>query len=205
MKRYSKALVLFFGFILVFTLVAAAQEKAADDTVTCPVSGKTVKKSEAKGPYVYMGKTYYFCCDGCREAFIKDPEKYAHNDADNTVMDPVCGMKVKKSEAKATYEYNGKTYYFCMEECLEKFKKDPEKYANTAEEMVTCPVSGEKIKKSEAAGKYEYKGKTYYFCCPNCQEKFVKDPEKYAKKGGRMDTESQSSCSACSIKKDSIG
>ena len=201
MKRYSKALVLFFGFILVFTLVVAAQEKTADDTVTCPVSGKIVKKSEAEGPYVYKGKTYYFCCGGCREAFVKDPEKYTHSDADSTVMDPVCGMKVKKSEAKATYEYNGKTYHFCMEECMEKFKKDPEKYANTAEEMVTCPVSGETIKKSEASEKYEYKGKMYYFCCPNCQEKFVKDPEKYAKKGGEMDAESQGSCAACAVKK----
>jgi len=89
MKRHSKFFVLCFAFILVFALVVAAQEKAADDTVTCPVSGKTVKKSEAKGPYVYKGKTYYFCCDGCREAFIKDPEKYADNDADHTVMDPV--------------------------------------------------------------------------------------------------------------------
>lgn len=201
MKRHSKALVLFFGFILVFALVAAAQEKAADDTVTCPVSGKTVEKSEAKGPYVYKGNSYYFCCDDCMEAFIKDPEKYVHSDADSAVMDPVCGMKIKKSDAKANYEYKGNSYYFCSEECLEKFKKNPEQYANTAEEMVTCPVSGETIKKSKAAGKYEYKGETYYFCCPKCQEKFVKDPEKYVKKGGEMDTESKGSCAACASKK----
>ncbi|MCB9739817.1 MAG: YHS domain-containing protein [Deltaproteobacteria bacterium] len=25
----------------------------------------------------------------------------------------------------------------------------------------------------------EYKGKTYYFCCPGCDEKFAADPEKY--------------------------
>lgn len=39
-----------------------------------------------------------------------------------------------------------------------------------------CPVSGEK-----ASGDYSYiyKGKTYYFCCPNCIEEFKKDPEKY--------------------------
>ena len=201
MKRHSKTLVLFFGLILVFALAVGAQEKAADDTVTCPVSGKTVKKSEAKGPYAYNGKTYYFCCDGCKEAFIKDPEKYAQNDADSTVTDPVCGMKVKKSEAKATFEYNGKTYYFCMEGCLEKFKEDPEKYASKAEEMVTCPVSGETIKRSEAAGKYEYKGKTYYFCCPNCKEKFVKDPEKYTNKDAGMETQPQGSCATCAVKK----
>ena len=25
----------------------------------------------------YQGKTYYFCSDGCRKAFAKDPAKYA--------------------------------------------------------------------------------------------------------------------------------
>jgi YHS domain-containing protein len=24
----------------------------------------------------YMGKTYYFCSDSCRDSFLKDPEKY---------------------------------------------------------------------------------------------------------------------------------
>lgn len=42
--------------------------------------------------------------------------------------DPVCGMKVKKSEAAAVSEYKGKKYYFCAEGCKEKFEKDPEKY-----------------------------------------------------------------------------
>jgi Cu+-exporting ATPase len=43
-------------------------------------------------------------------------------------IDPVCGMVVKEETAKATYEYHGKTYYFCSEECLNEFKADPEKY-----------------------------------------------------------------------------
>lgn len=43
-------------------------------------------------------------------------------------IDPVCGMIVKEDSAKGTFEYNGKTYYFCSEFCLEEFKKNPEKY-----------------------------------------------------------------------------
>lgn len=45
------------------------------------------------------------------------------------VIDPVCGMKIDKSEAKATSEYKGKTYYFCSEGCKGKFDKGPEKYS----------------------------------------------------------------------------
>ena len=132
MRKHSKVLVLLFGFILVLALTGMAQQ--SDDTVTCATTGKTMKKSEAKATYEYNGKTYYFCCDGCKEAFVKNPEKYiqnmateehmhgeateehmqAHGEEDGTVVDPVCGMKIKKSDAKATYEYNGKTYYFCM-------------------------------------------------------------------------------------------
>ncbi len=43
-------------------------------------------------------------------------------------IDPVCGMIVKEDSAKGTFEYNGKTYYFCSTYCLEEFKKNPEKY-----------------------------------------------------------------------------
>jgi YHS domain-containing protein len=30
-----------------------------------------------------------------------------------------------------------------------------------------------------AAGKFEYKGVTHYFCSPGCRRSFEKDPEKY--------------------------
>ena len=160
---------------------------------------------DAKGTYEYKGKTYYFCCESCKEAFIKAPENYidkksqkghmhSHDHAEDSAVDPVCGMKIKKADAKATYEHNGKTYYFCMEGCKEKFMKDPEKYAKKAEEMITCPVSGKEVKKSEAVGPHEYNGKDYYFCCEGCKEKFMKDPEKYAKKNGKTKTCDEGCC-----------
>jgi YHS domain-containing protein len=42
--------------------------------------------------------------------------------------DPVCGMMVEESDAAATVEYNGKTYYFCSKDCAETFEEDPEDY-----------------------------------------------------------------------------
>ncbi|MCK6605004.1 MAG: YHS domain-containing protein [Ignavibacteriaceae bacterium] len=42
-----------------------------------------------------------------------------------------------------------------------------------------CPVAGDEI---DAEGPtVEYKGKVYAFCCPGCDKKFQKDPEKYLK------------------------
>jgi membrane fusion protein, copper/silver efflux system len=46
-------------------------------------------------------------------------------------VDPVCGMEVDEARAKAagkTSMYQGKTYYFCAEECKERFDKEPGKY-----------------------------------------------------------------------------
>lgn len=41
-----------------------------------------------------------------------------------------------------------------------------------------CPVGGETIKESSKAT-YEYKGKVYNFCCPDCIPAFKANPEKY--------------------------
>jgi len=49
-----------------------------------------------------------------------------------------------------------------------------------------CPVMGGEAQKNV---NYEYKGKMYYFCCPNCVETFKKDPEKYIKKLEEMEKE----------------
>ena len=45
--------------------------------------------------------------------------------------DPVCEMDVKEEEAAATYEYKGKTYYFCAVGCKERFAQDPERFLET--------------------------------------------------------------------------
>lgn len=47
------------------------------------------------------------------------------------------------------------------------------------EGKVQCPVMKNWILASEAADKTEYNGKTYYFCCGGCKEKFLAEPEKY--------------------------
>ena len=46
---------------------------------------------------------------------------------------------------------------------------------------VIDPVCKMEVEPNTAAGKEEYKGKTYYFCSKMCQEKFKADPGKYVK------------------------
>src|ERR1700722_533194 len=41
-----------------------------------PVCGMSVDPARAKATYEHAGEKYYFCCPGCRERFIADPNKY---------------------------------------------------------------------------------------------------------------------------------
>ena len=211
MTKKTLLLVIFLVFSVPLVM-AAVDKKAGDESLKCPVSGKEFTKSDATPEYEYEGKTYYFCCEGCKDAFIKNPAKYiekdvdakhahdaehahaaehahgehsdhdAHAEEDGIVVDPVCGMKIKKEDATFTHVHNDKTYYFCMEECRDKFVKAPGNYIRADEDIITCPVSGESFKKSEFTESIEYEGKDYYFCCAGCKDKFEKNPEKYAKK-----------------------
>ncbi len=43
--------------------------------------------------------------------------------------DPVCGMDVLPESAEGKAEYQGKTYYFCSDQCMREFQREPAKYA----------------------------------------------------------------------------
>jgi len=110
MTKHSKILTLFLAFSFILALSAVAQQ--SEETVVCPVSGKEIKKSEAKITHEYKGKTYYFCCENCKEEFMKNPEKYTKEKAEmkeiyTCPMHPEiksekpgncseCGMKLEK-------------------------------------------------------------------------------------------------------------
>jgi len=49
-----------------------------------------------------------------------------------TVRDPVCGMDIDPASAAGSEEYEGSTYYFCSQGCHERFRAEPEKYAEGA-------------------------------------------------------------------------
>src|ERR1043166_3343825 len=48
-----------------------------------------------------------------------------------------------------------------------------------AVERAQDPVCGMTVDPTHAAGEYEYKGKTYYFCSTHCLHKFRESPETY--------------------------
>lgn len=54
------------------------------------------------------------------------------------VTDPVCGMGINKKEAKFSKEIDGQKYYFCSQNCQDKFDADPKKYASKEDHAGGC-------------------------------------------------------------------
>lgn len=46
-------------------------------------------------------------------------------------------------------------------------------------DKTTCLISNEEFTVTASSPKVEHEGKTYYFCCPGCDNKFKADPKKY--------------------------
>jgi Cu+-exporting ATPase len=63
---------------------------------------------------------------GCDSGRDRSPTPAASPQA--KAQDPVCAMMVDKATAKS-HEHKGTTYWFCAQECLDKFVASPEKYA----------------------------------------------------------------------------
>ena len=121
-----------------------------------PICGMTVDPATAAGSHDYRGLSYYFCGLSCLERFKVDPERALQPRAtssakpttrrplpmmqaapvatDAAAIDPVCGMTVQPATAAGSYEYQGKTYYFCATSCLTKFRIDPIHYLTPPEQ-----------------------------------------------------------------------
>jgi len=78
MSKHLKIFSLLLVVAFIGVLAGIAQQKASE-TAKDPVCGMSVKTADAKYIYDYKGTTYYFCSQGCKDAFSKDPEKYLAN------------------------------------------------------------------------------------------------------------------------------
>lgn len=59
------------------------------------------------------------------------------------VRDPACGMELDPRKAAATAEHDGRLYYFCSDECLHKFQRQPTIFTHkTAGMRLTVGIMG---------------------------------------------------------------
>jgi YHS domain-containing protein len=99
-------------------------------TALCPTCGCALARlgisREAAAIAYHHGDEYLFCCQGCREAFASDAERYLAQIRD-VVVCPGC-LAEKPAAVMVPLEYQGTVLHFCgCPGCLAAFQEDPER------------------------------------------------------------------------------
>ncbi len=100
--RITKSIVLILAIALALAFTACGKADAPKDAKSkaqtlCPVMGDKINKDV----YVdYKGERIYFCCKGCPETFLKDPDKYLKKLRDQGVELEKSPVPDKKDAAK---------------------------------------------------------------------------------------------------------
>jgi Cu+-exporting ATPase len=190
------------------SLVNLFEPPLPEGQVRDPVCRMAVDPTTAEAKADYDGKTYFFCCKGCREQFLANPKRFVGQEPQTTkqaARDPVCGMTVDPETAKHKAEHDGTSYYFCSGRCRERFEADPAQFVGAdssaaaptgghaahahhggghdhgkaAQNLAIDPVCGMSVDPATAKHKADHDGATYSFCSAGCREKFVAEPAKY--------------------------
>lgn len=108
-----------FVLILTAALTLAATGNVDKKEYVCMMQDMVLGKAGI--PIQFEGKTYYGCCEMCKEKIKKEPQKYTKS------VDPVSGKAVDKASA-FIYGLEGSAYYFESESSRKAFAANPQKY-----------------------------------------------------------------------------
>ncbi len=105
-------------------------------TLICPTCGcSLVRLGIKKGKSVihrHNGEQYHFCCQGCVDVFITDPQKHLQ-ETNDLIVCPTC-LAEKPMNWAVRIEINERELYFCRcPYCAEVFKKNPDFYIERLE------------------------------------------------------------------------
>lgn len=106
-------IVLSSAIVLASAFAWAEDLKVVDSKKVCMVTDKLY--SDAQIPVQVEGKTYYGCCDMCKERLASDPKS-------RMALDPVSRKPVDKSRAVIAVRGNGSVLYFESRENVAKYK-----------------------------------------------------------------------------------
>jgi YHS domain-containing protein len=150
MKRCVRlaAIVLSIGVLFIASAPRAADElkprQATQAEVgrkaLCPVMNVTFEVAKNTQVIDYKGKSFFFCCDHCVADFTKNPDAFAQAgqlrtreataaEVGKQVTCQVMGTKFEVARHTPVIDYKGKSYYFCCENCVQEFQKNPDKFA----------------------------------------------------------------------------
>jgi len=93
-------------------------------TCGCSLARLGVRREDAAHGH-HEGNEYLFCCDGCRDTFMTEPERYLAQIRD-VVVCPAC-LAEKPRAVMVAVEHGETTVHFCgCPGCFNAFRRDPE-------------------------------------------------------------------------------
>ncbi len=100
-------------------------------THICPTCGCSLVRlgisKDKASLYQYNNNDYYFCCQGCVDVFITDPQKY-FQETNDLIVCPTC-LAEKPLQHTVQFKFNENEISFCRcPHCIGLFKKNPEFY-----------------------------------------------------------------------------
>ncbi len=112
MRRFVGALI---ALLVAFTAFAGDMPtgplKKVEPNTVCMVNEMAMGKEQI--PVEVEGKTYYGCCEMCKNALANNPAK-------RVAVDPLSGKEVDKAKAVIGAQDDGRVFYFETEENLNK-------------------------------------------------------------------------------------
>jgi YHS domain-containing protein len=92
--------------------------KRVENKKVCMITNAVFEKDQI--PVPVEGKTYYGCCEMCKERLAKDASS-------RVAVDPVTGKNVDKATAVIAAQADGKVLYFESEKTLAQYEKGQKK------------------------------------------------------------------------------
>jgi Cu+-exporting ATPase len=71
-------------------------------------------------------------------------------------IDPVCGMTVNPESSAGSFEFEGNQYYFCRQQCLERFREDPRHFLTPSPPAQLVPIGLQRQPQSHSSDAREY-------------------------------------------------
>ena len=95
-------------------------------TCGCSLVRLGISKDEVS-IYSHEGEEHGFCCQGCVDLFITDPQKYLE-ETEDVIVCPTC-LGEKPLERASKLDWAGQeVHFFRCPYCQEEFQKDPDRY-----------------------------------------------------------------------------
>jgi YHS domain-containing protein len=97
---------------------AAPAVKKVETRKVCMINNQVFDKDQI--PVKVEGRTYYGCCEMCKERLARDA-------AARAAVDPVTGKKVDKATAVIAAQADGSVLYFESDQTLQRYQKGERK------------------------------------------------------------------------------